>query len=98
MGLLWACLLACGWGLVFALLLCSPFGVCAFGVCAFGVGALVGWWDSVVPPPLRAHCPLAVWVFGAHAPRVGAVGVCAVLRARWVEGGQVGAWADSVAP
>lgn len=27
-----------------------------------------GWWGSVVPPPLRAHCPLAVWAFGAHAP------------------------------
>ena len=45
--------------------LCSP-----FGVCVGGVGALVGWWDNRVPPPLAPAC------LRAHAPRVGAVGVC----------------------
>ena len=48
---------ACGWlGFVFALGVCS-----SFGVCVFGVGVLVGWWDSVVPPP-PLFCPACLLV------------------------------------
>lgn len=44
---MWACLLAGGWGLVFA------FGLCSRGCLRACLCALAwGWWDSVVPPPL----------------------------------------------
>ena len=79
--LLWACLLAGGWGLVFALL---PVFVWVFA-CLI-VCACLGLWGSVVPLPLCPACLLAcsrLWC--------GLVGVCGVLRARWAEGGQVGA-------
>ena len=56
------------------------FGVCVWVVFVWvfallGVGALVGWWDSVVPPPLATAC-----LVGAHALACGLVGVCGVLR------------------
>lgn len=81
-GLLWACLLAGGWGLVFALL---PVFVWVFAL--LGVGAL-DWgggavWSRRPPCPGLLACVLTPWC--------GLVGVCAVLRARWAEGGQVGA-------
>ena len=67
---------ACGW---------LGFGVCGLFVFAwvfacFDVGALVGWWDSVVPPPLPLLC-LVGWCSRA---RVGGYGVCASRwAARW---------------
>ena len=64
-----------GWqlGLVVGVFARGWFGVCAtvvfaWGVCAFLVLAL--WWGGgaiVASPPLRAHCPLGAWAFGAHA-------------------------------
>ena len=40
---------ACGWlGFVFTRGACSPFGVCVLWCWR----ACLGWWDSVVPPPL----------------------------------------------
>ena len=77
---LWACLLAGGWGLVFALLLCSLGVFACLLVCA-----CLGWWDSVVPPPLHA-CLLAC--LRAHA-LVWAVLACAMLP--WVRGNGNGA-------
>lgn len=74
--LLWACLLAGGWGLVFALL---PVFVWVFA-CLL-VCACLGLWGSVVPPPLCPACLLAcvltplVWacwrVRGAACPMGG---------------------------
>lgn len=76
---------ACGWrGLVFALSGCVRVGVCVLAC----VRSLGGWWDSVVPPPLHAHCPLAAWAFGAHA-LVWALLACAMLP--WVRGNGNGA-------
>ena len=73
---------------MFALGLCSP-----FGVCAFGVGALAwGGGGSVVPAALpRLAC------LRAHA----LVWACWRVRglcARWAEGGQVGAGRSCPAP
>ena len=68
-------------------------GVFVWVFALLGVGALVWWWDSVVPPPL---CPgLLACVL---TPWCGLVGVCAVLRARWADGGQVGAGQSCPAP
>lgn len=66
---MWACLLG-GWlGWVFALLVCSLGVFACLLVCArLGV---VGQCGSAAPH--HAHCPLAAWAFGAHAPRVGAL-------------------------
>lgn len=47
-------------------------GVFVWVFALLGVGALVGWWDSVVPPPLcpgLLACVLTLWC--------GLVGVCA---------------------
>ena len=80
---------ACGWlGFVFTR------GACSFGCLRACLCALAwGWWGSVVPPPpcpgLLA-CVLTLWC--------GLVGVCAVLRARWADGGQVGAGQSCPAP
>lgn len=69
-GLLWACLLAGGWGLVFA------FGLCSLGVFAFGgVGALA-WGGGTV----WSRRPLALLAcLRAHASGVGLL-ACALLR------------------
>lgn len=99
--LLWACLLAGGWGLVFALL---PVFVWVFA-CLL-VCACLGLWGSVVPPPL---CPGLFACLLAHA----LVWACWRVRGWRVRGGRVGglvgagqscpapycvAWATSVAP
>lgn len=81
---------ACGWlGFVFTR------GACSFGCLRACLCALAwGWWGSVVPPPPPCPgllaCVLTLWC--------GLVGVCAVLRARWADGGQVGAGQSCPAP
>lgn len=75
--LLWACLLAGGWGLVFALL---PVFVWVFA-CLL-VCACLGLWGSVVPPPL---CPgLLSWCSRLWCGR------CWRVRGWRVRGGRVG--------
>ena len=71
---------------------CSPFGVCAFLVLA----CLLGGGGTIIVPPLlpRLACLLACVL----TPWCGLVGVCAVLRARWADGGQVGAGHGCPAP
>lgn len=48
-----------GWGLVFTLLVCSPFGVCAFGVGALAWGGGTVW--SRRPLPRLLACVLTLW-------------------------------------
>lgn len=87
-GLLWACLLAGGWvsclraGRV-RLLVFACFGV---GVLAWGGGTV---WS-------RRPCPACL--VGAHASGVGLLACAVVLRARWAEGGLVGAGQPCPAP
>ena len=57
---------------MFALSGCVRVGVCVLA-CVRSLGGGGAWF---APPPLHAHCPLAAWAFGAHAPRVGGFGVC----------------------
>lgn len=58
------------------------FGVFAVVFAFLGFGASVGWWDALclTAPPWRS--------LGAHVPRVGGFGVCAVACAGL--GGKVG--------
>ena len=80
-----------GWGLVFARGACSPFGVCVFWCWR----ACLGWWGSVVPPPPFA--PLAC-LLACSRSGVGLLACARLLRARWAEGGQVGAGQSCPAP
>lgn len=77
--LLWACLLAGGWGLVFALL---PVFVWVFA-CLL-VCACLGLWGSVVPPPL---CPgLLACLLACSRPGVGLLACARLARAGWARG------------
>lgn len=77
-----------GWGLVFTLLVCSPFGVCVFWVLARLLG-VVGQCGPAAPCPGLLACSRS---------GVGGFDVCAVLCTRWAEGGNVGAGHDCPAP
>lgn len=77
--LLWACLLAGGWGLVFALL---PVFVWVFA-CLL-VCACLGLWGSVVPPPL---CPgLLACLLACSRLGVGLLACARLARAGWARG------------
>ena len=87
-GLLWACLLAGGW------VLCLRAGRVRLLVFAcFGVGVLA-WGGGTVWS--RRPCPACL--VGAHASGVGLLACAVVLRARWAEGGLVGAGHGCPAP
>ena len=82
-----------GWlGFVFTRGACSPFGVCVLW-CVRSPG---GGGTIIVPPllPRLLACLLACVL----TPWCGLVGVCGVLRARWAEGGLVGAGQSCPAP
>lgn len=87
--LLWACLLG-GWlSFVFTRGACSPFGVCVLAcVRSLGGGGTV-WSRRPLP---RLAC------LRAHALAWALLACAVVLRARWAEGGQVGAGQRCPAP
>lgn len=86
-GLLWACLLAGGW------VSCLRAGRVRVGVCAswcWRFGVVVGQCGPAAPAPA---CLLA-----CSRPGVGLLACAVVLRARWAEGGLVGAGHGCPAP
>lgn len=87
-GLLWACLLAGGWGS------CLRAGRVRAGVCVLACvrfGGVVGQCGPAAPLP-RLAC------LRAHASGVGLLACARLVCARWAEGGQVGAGHDCPAP
>ena len=89
LGLLWACLLAGGW------VSCLRAGRVRLGVCVLACVRSLGGGGAVWSRrPLAPACLLACVL----TPWCGLVGVCAVLRARWADGGQVGAGQSCPAP